>query len=326
MRSLALFLKRHAAQRLRRHRLHRRRPQTKSLPVYDTRSKTSPTISLPRTHHPGPEAEGFIKGIKWRGNVNASQVVELQFSQNVTQVFFGVNLKCASCHDSFIDNWKHDDAYAIAAVIATSRSTSTAATRRPASSRRRASFGRSWARLTPRRRKQNGSSNSRPRHAPGKWPLHAHNRQSHLAAHDGRGIVHPVDMMGKPNRVGRFARLSRRLSGRSEIRPEEADGHIATSKAYQARPALQTKNRSARIRLPRPGTAAHVGEQFSTPVWMLTRTALPKQTRASARSRSRFGCRRKRRLIRASLKKSDALMRSLGRPIASKSSRRAPIN
>src|SRR5205085_10846929 len=67
---------------------------------------------------PTPDSEGFIKGIKWRGNVNASQVVELQFAQNVAQVFFGINMKCASCHDSFIDHWKLDDAYALAAVIA----------------------------------------------------------------------------------------------------------------------------------------------------------------------------------------------------------------
>src|SRR4029453_10396323 len=67
---------------------------------------------------PTAESEGFIKGIKWRGNVNASQVVELQFSQNITQVFLGVNMKCASCHDSFIDNWKLDDAYGLAANIA----------------------------------------------------------------------------------------------------------------------------------------------------------------------------------------------------------------
>jgi len=38
--------------------------------------------------------------------------------RNVAQVFFGANLKCASCHDSFIDHWKLDDAYALAAVIA----------------------------------------------------------------------------------------------------------------------------------------------------------------------------------------------------------------
>ena len=50
--------------------------------------------------------------------MNASQIVELQFAQNVGQVFFGANLKCASCHDSFIDSWKLDDSYGLAAVIA----------------------------------------------------------------------------------------------------------------------------------------------------------------------------------------------------------------
>src|SRR5262249_29201920 len=33
---------------------------------------------------PTAESEGFINGIQWRGNVNASQVRELQFSQNVS--------------------------------------------------------------------------------------------------------------------------------------------------------------------------------------------------------------------------------------------------
>ena len=67
---------------------------------------------------PTPESEGFINGIKWRGQVNASQRPEMQFSQNVSQVFLGINMKCASCHDSFIDHWKLTDAYGLAAIIA----------------------------------------------------------------------------------------------------------------------------------------------------------------------------------------------------------------
>lgn len=67
---------------------------------------------------PDGNSEGFIKGIKWRGNVNASQVRELQFAQSVSQVFLGENLKCASCHDSFINDWKLDDAYGLAAIVA----------------------------------------------------------------------------------------------------------------------------------------------------------------------------------------------------------------
>ena len=67
---------------------------------------------------PSPESEGFINGIKWRGNVNAAQSPELQFAQNVGQVFLGVNLKCASCHDSFIDDWKLTDSWGLAAITA----------------------------------------------------------------------------------------------------------------------------------------------------------------------------------------------------------------
>lgn len=65
-------------------------------------------------------SEGFIRGIRWRGEVNASQRVEMQAAQNVSQVFLGLNLKCASCHDSFISDWKLDDAYAFANLFADS--------------------------------------------------------------------------------------------------------------------------------------------------------------------------------------------------------------
>jgi len=65
---------------------------------------------------PTQESEGFIRGIQWRGNVNASQTREIQFAQNVGQVFLGINLKCASCHDSFIDNWTLAESYGLAAV------------------------------------------------------------------------------------------------------------------------------------------------------------------------------------------------------------------
>ncbi|MEZ6126536.1 MAG: DUF1549 domain-containing protein [Planctomycetaceae bacterium] len=68
---------------------------------------------------PNPAAAGFINGIKWRGSVNASQVREIQFAQNVSQVFLGINMKCASCHDSFIDRWTLDEAYGLAAVYST---------------------------------------------------------------------------------------------------------------------------------------------------------------------------------------------------------------
>ncbi len=67
---------------------------------------------------PDKESAGFINGIKWRGDVNASQTTDIQFAQNISQVFLGINMKCASCHDSFIDRWKLAEAYNLAAIFA----------------------------------------------------------------------------------------------------------------------------------------------------------------------------------------------------------------
>jgi hypothetical protein len=63
-------------------------------------------------------SEGFVKGLKWRGTVNASQLKEMQAAQSLSQVFLGVNMKCASCHDSFINDWKLSDSYGLAGVFA----------------------------------------------------------------------------------------------------------------------------------------------------------------------------------------------------------------
>lgn len=68
--------------------------------LVDPREKTDP--------------RGFLIGVNWRGDVNASQTPVMQAAQNTAQVFLGVNLKCNSCHDSFISNWKLADAYGLA--------------------------------------------------------------------------------------------------------------------------------------------------------------------------------------------------------------------
>jgi uncharacterized membrane protein len=69
---------------------------------------------------PTKESKGFIEGIRWRGVVNASQTTQMQAAQNVSQVFLGLNLKCASCHNSFISDWKLEDAYAFANIFSDS--------------------------------------------------------------------------------------------------------------------------------------------------------------------------------------------------------------
>ncbi len=68
--------------------------------------------------NPSKASEGFSRGIIWRGNVNASMLPPMQAAQNVSQVFLGVNLKCASCHDSFVNDWSLADAYGLAAIYA----------------------------------------------------------------------------------------------------------------------------------------------------------------------------------------------------------------
>jgi mono/diheme cytochrome c family protein len=68
--------------------------------------------------NPGSESEGFTKGILWRGAVNASMVPPMQAAQGISQVFLGVNLKCASCHDSFINEYTLADSYGLASIYA----------------------------------------------------------------------------------------------------------------------------------------------------------------------------------------------------------------
>ena len=63
------------------------------------------------------DPKGFLMGVNWRGAVSASQIPAMQAAQNTAQIFLGVNLKCNSCHDSFISSWKLADAYGLASFF-----------------------------------------------------------------------------------------------------------------------------------------------------------------------------------------------------------------
>jgi hypothetical protein len=63
------------------------------------------------------DPEGFLIGVNWRGDVNASQTPYMQAAQNTAQIFLGINLKCASCHDSFINRYKLRESYGMAALF-----------------------------------------------------------------------------------------------------------------------------------------------------------------------------------------------------------------
>lgn len=70
--------------------------------------------------NPVEGSQGFIKGIKWRGVVNASQRTEMQAAQNIGQSLMGTNLKCASCHNSFVSNLTLEQAYGFATIFSDS--------------------------------------------------------------------------------------------------------------------------------------------------------------------------------------------------------------
>ena len=88
--------------------------------LYEALRRNRPYDSMTRelVAPPSPQSAGFIDGIRWRGDVSAAQSVEVQFAGSVAQSFLGINLKCASCHDSFIDRWTLREAYGLAAVYA----------------------------------------------------------------------------------------------------------------------------------------------------------------------------------------------------------------
>jgi mono/diheme cytochrome c family protein len=63
------------------------------------------------------DPDGFLIGVNWRGAVSASQTPAMQAAQNTAQIFLGINLKCNSCHDSFISKWRLKDAYSLASYF-----------------------------------------------------------------------------------------------------------------------------------------------------------------------------------------------------------------
>lgn len=70
--------------------------------------------------NPTEASEGFIKGIQWRGVVNSSQRTEMQAAQNIGQSLMGINVKCASCHNSFVSNLTLEQSYGFASIFADS--------------------------------------------------------------------------------------------------------------------------------------------------------------------------------------------------------------
>ncbi|WAC20884.1 PSD1 and planctomycete cytochrome C domain-containing protein [Luteolibacter sp. SL250] len=253
------------------------------------------------------QSEGFIRGIKWRGRVNASQTTEIQFAQSISQTFLGLNMKCASCHDSFVDNWKLDDAYGLAAIYAETpleiarcdKPTDRIATPRwiyPELGEVDATASRQ------ERLKQLSGLMTHPEN--GRFTRTIVNRLWERLL--GRGIVHPVDSMdSEPWSEDVLDYLATRFAD---------DGYdlkksllfIVSSRTYQSASVPRDKVTHREFR--GPIAKRMTAEQFVDAVWTLTGTAPDSPHRSIVRPRDPG------RKVRASLVESDPLMRALGRP------------
>jgi len=267
---------------------------------------------------PRPESgsEGFIHGIKWRGNVNASQVTELQFSQNVSQVFFGINMKCASCHDSFIDTWKLEDAYSLAAVIATSP---LEVHRCDKPQGRKASPGFLFPQLgtidasQPREKRLEQLAGLVTHEKNGRFSRTMANRLWQRLL--GRGIVHPVDVMANPPFDADLLDYLGVYFAENRYDLKKLLEHIATSRAYQSVPALQKDEvPGAEVVFRGPELKRLSAEQYLDAIWQVTATGPQKPAAPMKYPTWTEVTPQERRQVRASLMNADALTRSLGRP------------
>jgi mono/diheme cytochrome c family protein len=226
--------------------------------------------------HPGAEAEGFTKGILWRGAVNASMVPPMQAAQSVAQVFLGVNLKCASCHDSFINEYTLADAYGLATIYADGP-LEIAECDKPTGHNARVKFlyeeiGAIDASASPAGRKEQlveiitGRKN-------GRLPRTIVNRlwQRFL----GYGLVEPVDEMDKPAWSPDVLHWLAEDLVAHGYDLKHTMARILTSRAYQL-PAVNVGETEENYVFRGPAIRRLSAEQFSDAIMALTLAKYPK--------------------------------------------------
>ncbi len=261
---------------------------------------------------PGDESRGFVDGIIWRGTVNASQTVPIQFAQNVGQTFLGINLKCASCHDSFVDRWTLRQTYDLAAIVSEQplelarcdKATGVMAT--PAWIF--PDLGQIDASMPPPARlAELAALITKPGNG---WLSRTlANRLWHRLM--GRGIVHPVDSLRTPPWSEDLLDL---LAG--ELVSHGWDVRhllevIATSEAYGAvTPAFEGPPTGSEFVFRGPLPRRMTAEQLTDAVWMLAGTAPAKPDAEVAVATAPAAA----PMVRASLVKATPLMAALGRP------------
>jgi hypothetical protein len=226
-----------------------------------------------------------------------------------------VNLKCASCHDSFIDSWKLSDAYGLAAVIA-DKPLAVHRCDKPIGQTAGPKFlfpelGKIEAAAAKAKRlEQLAALVTHPDN--GRFTRTIVNRVWDRLM--GRGIVHPVDMMGnKPWSEDLLDYLAVYFAenGHDLRRLME---HIATSQAYQSRAVPLASEVGEGYVFRGPELKQLTAEQFIDAVWMLTSTAPAKPAAPAKIPPFLTTTPKERQFVRATLVDCDPLMRSLGRP------------
>jgi len=264
---------------------------------------------------PTAESEGFIRGIKWRGNVNASQKQEVQFAQNVSQVFLGLNMKCASCHDSFIDRWKLSETYGLAAIYAEEPLEINRCDKPTGSTAEAAWLFPELGNIDPQapqaeRLKRLAELMTSDEN--GRFTRTIVNRLWHRLI--GRGIVHPVDaMQTEPWCADLLDYLAVDLAEHN-YDLKRTLRLIASSAAYQSQAlALGAQPGGADFVYAGPIAKRMTAEQFSDGLWQITGTG-PSSPHKRVDEFLTKAEQKNRKSYRAALVASDLLMRSLGRP------------
>jgi hypothetical protein len=224
---------------------------------------------------PNDESRGFIDGIKWRGEVSAGQTVEIQFAQSVSQSFLGINMKCASCHDSFIDRWKLSEAYGLAAIYS-SRPLEINRCDKPIGQQAVASWlfpeiGQVDPKAAPPERlKQLAALMTHPQN--GRTTRTIVNRLWQRLM--GRGIVHPADaMQTEPWNADLLDYLAAHLA-EHKYDLKQTLANIASSQAYQSHSQVVTKGIDDHGYVyAGPRVKRLTAEQFVDAIWQITGAA-----------------------------------------------------
>jgi hypothetical protein len=223
-------------------------------------------------------------------------------------------MKCASCHDSFIDSWKLDDAYSLAAVIA-DMPLQIHRCDKPLGKTASPRF--LWPQLgsieakAPRKQRLEQLAKLVTHPDNGRFPRTIVNRMWQRLF--GRGLVHPVDIMAnRPWNEDLLEHLANYLvDERYDLK--KLLEHIVTSRAYQAQAHVIVRENDEFF-FRGPELKRMTAEQFLDTLWQITGTGPKKADAPVALVPFVDSTPPERRLVRAALVRSDALMRSLGRP------------